>query len=156
MTPAINLVIKKKISHKIHEYKHDTNYSAYGLEAAEKLKVEASRVFKTLAAKVDQNLVIGIVPVNRKLDLKGLAKAVKSKKAVMAEPQEVEKSTGYVLGGVSPLAQKKRLATVLDQSAMGFPSIFVSAGRRGVELELSPGDLIELIKAQVADISVVK
>ncbi|MFE8070274.1 Cys-tRNA(Pro) deacylase [Marinobacteraceae bacterium S3BR75-40.1] len=153
MTPAINLVRQKKIAHQVHEYTHDANSESYGLEAAEKLGLSPEQVFKTLVVEVDKKaLVVGIVPVSAQLSMKQIAKAVGAKKAVMASPAEVERSTGYVLGGVSPLGQKKRLKTVIDESAREFETIHVSAGRRGLEIELSPLDLQGLLDGMFAPI----
>ena len=154
MTPAINLVKKRKISHKIHEYTHDSNAESYGAEAAEKMGVSESQVFKTLVAKLDgKTLAVGIVPVSSSLSLKQLAKAAGGKKAAMADPAEVERSSGYVLGGVSPLGQKKLLKTIIDKSAQEFETIFVSAGKRGLEIELAPQDLAGLLRGEFAPIA---
>ena len=153
MTPAIKLAKKAKVAHHIHSYKHDSNVESYGLEAAEKLAVNAAQVFKTLVVDVGEHkLVVAIVPVTAMLNLKSIAKAVAAKKAVMANKDDVMRSTGYVLGGVSPLGQKKRLTTVIDSSAQGFASIYVSAGRRGLEIELAPADLQQLTQASFATI----
>ena len=146
MTPAINLLKKAKIAHKVHQYEHDSAAESYGLEAAEKLSVDPAQVLKTLVVKLDDNsLCVAILPVGSMLSMKRLAKAQNAKKAVMAEKLEVERVSGYVLGGVSPLGQKKRLKTVLDVSAENFQTIFVSAGKRGLEIELSPQQLIGLL-----------
>ena len=154
MTPAIKLAKKAKIVHKTHEYKHDSNVESYGLEAAEKTGVAAERIFKTLVVDVgDKKLVVAVVPVSTMLNLKAIAKAAKAKKAVMADKNDVMRSTGYVLGGVSPLGQKKRLFTVIDSSAQAHETIYVSAGRRGLEIELSPLDLKQLTHAEFAAIS---
>ncbi|WJG09422.1 Cys-tRNA(Pro) deacylase [Aliiglaciecola sp. LCG003] len=153
MTPAINLAIKQKIAHTVHEYSHDSASESYGLEAAEKLGVAPQRVFKTLVVSLNNNeLVVGIIPVASKLSMKLIAKACDAKKAEMADPASVERSTGYVLGGVSPLGQKKRLKTVIDESAQQFASIYVSAGRRGLEIELSPADLHQAVNGVFASI----
>ena len=142
MTPAINIIKKKKITHKVHEYDHDPASESYGSEAAAKTGVPAERVFKTLVVNLDgKELAVGIIPVSAMLNMKLIAKAMGAKKAVMAAKPDVERSTGYVLGGVSPLGQKKRLRTIIDISAQNFSTIFVSAGRRGLEIELSPDDL---------------
>lgn len=147
MTPAINLAKKHKIKHQVHEYIHDAASESYGLEAAEKMGVTAERVFKTLVVMLDnKDLAVGIVPVSAQLSMKCIAKALGAKKAAMAEKSAVERATGYVLGGVSPLGQKKHLKTVLDASAKNYPTIYVSAGRRGLEIELSPDDLLKLAK----------
>ncbi len=153
MTPAIVLLQKRKIKHHIHSYQHDPHTTSYGLEAAQKLGVDPNRVFKTLVAKVDNHfLVVAVVPVNGSLNLKALAQSVSAKKAVMAEKEEVQRSTGYVLGGVSPVGQKKRLKTIIDNSARALPSIYISAGRRGLEVELASDDLLTLLDAQYGDI----
>ncbi len=153
MTPAITLLQKKSIAHQVHEYQHDPSHPSFGLEAAEKMQVEAERVFKTLVVKLDSHcLVVAIVPVEAKLSLKAIAKAAGGKKAMMADKNEVERSTGYVLGGVSPLAQKKRLKTVIDSSAKVFESIFVSGGKRGLELQLHASDLARVVGATFAQI----
>jgi len=153
MTPAITDARKHNISHRIHEYTHDSSSESYGHEAAEKLGISADRVFKTLVVHLDNNdLAVAVVPVSANLSMKLMARATGAKKAAMADRAEAERSTGYVLGGVSPLGQKKRLKTIIDLSATDFDSIFVSAGRRGLEIELSPDDLKTLTKAMYADI----
>ena len=155
MTPAIDTAKKAGIAFEIHEYHHDAAAESYGLEAAEKLGVAADEVFKTLVVKLDgKALAVGIVPVTGQLGLKQIAKAAGAKKAVMAVPAEVERTTGYVLGGVSPLGQKKRLATYIDASAKGFSKVYVSAGRRGLEIELAPDDLATLCQAGFAPLAV--
>lgn len=138
---------------RIHEYEHDPAAESYGLEAALKLGVAPERVFKTLVANVDADLVVAIVPVACTLDLKALASATNGKRAAMAEMRAAERATGYVAGGISPLGQKKRLRTVLDESALQHETVFVSAGRRGLELELSPHDLSRLTSAVIAPIA---
>jgi len=154
MTPAIDLARKSKITHKVHEYTHDASSESYGLEAAEKLGIPQERVFKTLVVNIDSKmLAVGVVPVSAMLSMKLIAKAVGGKKAVMADKSDVERSTGYVLGGVSPLGQKKRLKTVIDSSAHNFDTIFVSAGRRGLEIELAAEDLGMLLDGVFANIS---
>jgi len=131
-----------KIAHQVHEYEHDPAHESYGLEAASKMGVPAARVFKTLVVRLDQKtLAIGIIPVSSMLSMKQIAKAAGAKKAEMADKSSVERTTGYVLGGVSPLGQKRRLKTIIDSSAKVYPTIYVSAGRRGLEIELSPDDL---------------
>ena len=145
MTPAINLVKKKKIKHTIHSYQHEADHPSYGLEASEKLGISPEQVFKTLVTELgDGSLAVAIIPVNQMLSLKLLAKAAGVKKAEMADKKLVEKATGYVLGGVSPLGQKKALKTFLDDSARSQATIFVSAGKRGLEIELAPADLLQL------------
>jgi len=153
MTPGINLVKKSKISHKVHEYSHDPSSESYGLEAAEKLGVPETKVFKTLVVNLDnKELAVGVIPVSSMLTMKLIAKAAGAKKAVMALQADVERSTGYVVGGVSPLGQKKRLKTFIDVSAKDNPTIYVSAGRRGLEIELSPKDLLKLVNGVLAEI----
>ncbi|MFT4937387.1 MAG: Cys-tRNA(Pro)/Cys-tRNA(Cys) deacylase [Paraglaciecola sp.] len=153
MTPAINLLKKNKIIHKVHQYEHDSTAQSYGLEAAEKLSLDPEQVFKTLMVKLDDNsLCVAILPVGSMLSMKRLAKALNAKKAAMADKLEVERVSGYVLGGISPLGQKKRLKTVLDGSAENFQTIFVSAGKRGLEIEISPQQLISLLSIVPAPI----
>ena len=153
MTPAIQLARQSRIQHAIHEYHHDTTAESYGMEAAEKLGLPPEQVFKTLVVKLDgKDLVVAVIPVVSMLSMKLLAKSAGAKKAVMAEQSEVERTTGYVLGGVSPLGQKKRLKTFIDSSASNFETLFVSAGRRGLEIELKPGDLERLTGGSLAAI----
>ena len=143
--------------HTIRAYEHDPRAHerglSYGQEAALALGIEAERVFKTLLADVDGALTVAVVPVDGQLDLKALASAVGGKKAAMADPAAAERATGYVVGGISPLGQKKRLATVVDASALDFESVLVSAGRRGVDVELAPADLVLLTNARTAPIA---
>ena len=154
MTPGIDIARKAGIEHTVHEYAHDPSSESYGLEAAEKLGVEKLRVFKTLVVSLDgRALAVGVVPVSAMLGMKRIARAAGAKKASMAAPTEVERVTGYVLGGVSPLGQKKRLRTFIDASAAAFQTIYVSAGRRGLEIELSPHDLKALTGASFAEIA---
>ena len=154
MTPAINIAKKNKIIYKVHEYSHDPLHESYGLEASEKLGVEESRVFKTLVVILnDKSLAVCIIPVSSMLNMKLIAKATNSKKASMADKTVVERTTGYVLGGVSPLGQKKLLKTVIHCSAQNFETIYVSAGRRGLDIELNPNDLKKLCKASFFHIS---
>lgn len=151
MTPALDLLKKARAEHRIHSYEHDPKAASYGLEAAEKLGLEAARVFKTLLAASEKGeLLVAVVPVAGTLDLKALAHAAGVKKAEMADPAAAQRSTGYLLGGISPLGQKKRLRTFIDQSAQPFETIFVSAGRRGLEVELSAEVLAEHTKATFA------
>jgi Cys-tRNA(Pro)/Cys-tRNA(Cys) deacylase len=153
MTPAIDVAKKNKVSHTIHEYSHDESSGSYGLEAADKMGVPGERVFKTLVVSVDnRELVVGVIPVSSMLSMKLIAKAVGAKKAAMADKSDVERSTGYVLGGVSPLGQRKRLKTIIDSSAKNYPTVYVSAGRRGLEIELSPDDLAKLTRGKLAEI----
>jgi Cys-tRNA(Pro)/Cys-tRNA(Cys) deacylase len=153
MTPAIKLLKKQKISHTIHEYTHDSSVNSYGEEAAQKMGVDAKSVFKTLVVQSDKMMAVGIVSVSSKLNLKNMAKALGVKKVAMAQPKDVENTTGYILGGVSPLGQKKRLKTVIDESAFLFDSIYVSAGKRGLEVEISPHDLQTLLQADSSQIA---
>lgn len=152
-TPATRLLSDAGITHVLRPYEHDPATTSYGEEAAEALGVEPGRVFKTLLADVDGSLVVGIVPVDRLLDLKALAAAVGGKKAAMAEVERAERSTGYVVGGISPIAQKKALPTVLDDSALAHPTILVSGGQRGLDVELEPNDLISVTDARVGPIA---
>jgi len=153
MTPAINAAKKNRVAHKIHEYDHDESNESYGLEAAEKMGVPAERVFKTLVISLDnEELVVGVIPVDSMLSMKLIAKAAGGKRAAMAGKADVERSSGYVLGGISPLGQKKRLKTIIDSSAENFSTIYVSAGRRGLEIELSPADLAKLTCGALAAI----
>jgi len=156
MTPAIDLVVKKKVKHIIHEYQHESDVAkneSYGLEAAHKLGISADQVFKTLVVNLEQKeLAVAVIPASAKLSMKLIAKAAKAKKAAMADKQDVERSTGYVLGGVSPLAQKKRLRTFIDSSAQNFATIFVSAGKRGLDIELDSEELKQLLSAQFVEL----
>ena len=137
----------------VHAYEHDPAAASYGEEAAEAMGVSQDRVFKTLLAEVDGVLTVGVVPVAAKLDLKALAAAVGGKHAAMADPAAAERATGYVLGGISPLGQRRRLRTVVDGSALAHDSVYVSAGRRGLEVELAPVDLVALTSAVAAPIA---
>jgi Cys-tRNA(Pro)/Cys-tRNA(Cys) deacylase len=140
-TPATIALTKAGISFEVHRYDHDPAASSYGDEAAEALGIDPGRVYKTLFASVDGRLVVGVVPVSGQLDLKALAAAVCGKKAVMARPEDAEQATGYVVGGISPIGQKRAHPTVVDDSANGYETVFVSGGRRGMDLELAPADL---------------
>jgi len=156
MTPAINVVVKAKVDHKIHEYTHDPKAESYGDEAARVLGIKPAQVFKTLLVALNgdnKKLAVGVVPVSGQLDLKAIASALKVKKVTMANPQDAERATGYVVGGISPLGQKKRLPLVLDQSAKEHVTIFMSAGRRGLEIEMSAADLVKLTKGVFSSIS---
>lgn len=151
-TPATVALSAAGVEYTIHAYDHDPSHPSYGEEAAEAMGVSPDRVFKTLVADVDGTLTVAVVPVAGQLDLKALASAVHGKRAAMADPALAERTTGYVRGGISPLGQRKRLPTVLDASACAHPTICVSAGRRGLEVELSPDDLTELTNATLAPI----
>jgi Cys-tRNA(Pro)/Cys-tRNA(Cys) deacylase len=152
-TPATALLSKQKITHRVHAYPHDPRATSYGTEAASALGIEPRQCFKTLVAEVDGTLVVGVVPVSGSLDLKALAAAVGGKRAAMADPGSAERATGYVRGGISPLGQRKRLSTVVDTSAVELTTMYVSAGRRGLEIELAPADLVRLTAATVAAIA---
>jgi Cys-tRNA(Pro)/Cys-tRNA(Cys) deacylase len=152
MTPAINLLKKKGIKFDVLSYEHEPNQKQFGLEAVEKLNLPAAQVFKTLVVEDNtQNLLVAVVPVSQQLNLKMLAKFAGVKKIEMAPQQAVEKSTGYILGGVSPLGQKKQLKTYIHTSAKCFESIYVSAGKRGLEIALNPKDLMTLTRGQYAN-----
>ncbi len=153
MTPAINIAKKYKIKFTVHEYEHDPTVEAYGKEAAEKLGIAPERVFKTLVVANGRDLFVAIVPVLKFLDLKQLAKAAGVKKVAMADIKVVERTTGYIVGGVSPLGQKKLLPTYIDSSAENFETIFVSGGRRGVDIELSPAGLARPLRAVFSSIA---
>lgn len=152
-TPATKLLASAGIDFTEHEYSHDANSASFGLEAAEKLGIDPSRVFKTLIANVDESFAVAIVPVNQQVSLKSLSRALDAKRAHMADPAQAERLTGYVVGGISPLGQKRLLTTVIDESAKQFETILVSGGRRGFDIELSPNDLAELLSAQFAQIA---
>jgi len=153
MTPGIRQAKKAGIKFEIKEYAHDSSAESYGNEAAEALGLSPAQVFKTLMAQSnDGKLVVAVVPVSGSLDLKALAKAFGCKKMEMADPTLAEKSSGYVVGGISPLGQKKRLPTFVDSSAQGLPCIYVSAGKRGLEIALAPNDLLSLTQGKWAAI----
>ena len=152
-TPATTALDRAKVTYTTHAYQHDPKHESYGLEAAERLGLDPRTVYKTLVASVDGSLTVAIVPVERQLDLKALASACKAKKAQMADVKLAERTTGYVAGGISPLGQRKRLPTVIDASAQDHPTIHVSAGRRGLEVELAPSDLQRLTRGTLAPIS---
>jgi Cys-tRNA(Pro)/Cys-tRNA(Cys) deacylase len=147
------LLSKQKVTHRVHAYAHDPRTGSYGTEAASALGIEPRQCFKTLVAEVDGTLVVAVVPVSGSLDLKALAATVGGKRATMADPVSAERTTGYVRGGISPLGQRKRLPTVVDASASDLPTMYVSAGRRGLEIELAPADLVRLTAATVAPIA---
>ena len=152
-TPATAAVAKAKVEHRIHEYRHDPAAPSYGLEAAEQLGVDPAGVFKTLVAEVEGRLAVAVVPVAARLDLKALAAAAGGRKAGMAEAADAERATGYVVGGISPLGHRKRLPVFLDSSMQGRPTVLVSAGRRGLELEIAPADLARLSDGTFADLA---
>lgn len=156
-TPATRALVAAGVEFTEHAYEHDPAAPSYGLEAAEAIGAPPERVFKTLLAQTDlprdHGLLVGIVPVTGQLDLKALAAAVGAKKASMADPALAEKTTGYVVGGISPIGQKRSLTTVLDSSALEHATVFVSGGRRGLDLELLPSDLVAATGATVASIA---
>jgi Cys-tRNA(Pro)/Cys-tRNA(Cys) deacylase len=148
MTPAVVAAERAGIPFTLHEYEHDPRAESYGLEAAEKTGVESARVFKTLVVAQDGALSVAIVPVAAQLDLRALGK-----RAALADRGAAERATGYVPGGISPLGQRKRLPTLLDESALQHETIYVSAGRRGLELEVAPADLVRLTNATVKEMT---
>jgi Cys-tRNA(Pro)/Cys-tRNA(Cys) deacylase len=153
-TPATVALEKGGVAFTVHAYTHDpAGGLSYGAEAAAALGVAPERVFKTLVAEVDGALTVGVVPVSAALDLKALAAAAGGKRAAMADPAAAERSTGYVRGGISPLGQRRALPTVVDASALAHPTVFVSAGRRGLEVELAPADLVALTAAVTAPVA---
>ncbi|MFE6645992.1 Cys-tRNA(Pro) deacylase [Nocardioides sp. NPDC057772] len=152
-TPATVALTKAGIDYTLHPYEHDPRAESYGLEAAEALGVEPARIFKTLMASLDGKLVVGIVPVTGQLDLKALARALGGAKAQMAEVAAAERATGYVAGGISPVGQKRPHPTVVDESATAYETVYVSGGRRGLDLELAPADLVAVTGATVAPIA---
>lgn len=154
-TPATALLARSGVAFTLHPYQHDPRADAFGDEAAAALGVPPERIFKTLIASVDGRLVCAVVPVVARLDLKALAAAVGGKRAEMADPAAAARATGYVLGGISPLGQKSRLRVVVDSSAATFDTVYVSAGRRGLQVELTPGDLVRLAPAELEPIAAV-
>jgi len=151
MTPAIDLAKQQGIAYQVHQYQHDAAAASYGLEASEKLGLAPEQVFKTLVVQLDgKQLAVAVLPVSQQLNMKLMAKALGAKKAEMANAHDVMRSSGYVLGGVSPLGQKKRLPTVIDNSAQQYATIYVSAGRRGLEIELAATDLCQLLQGRFA------
>lgn len=152
-TPAVQALDRAGVAHRVRPYGHDPRAESYGLEAAEALGVDPARVFKTLLADADGRLVVGIIPVSTRLDLKALARAVGARRAAMADPVVAQRATGYVVGGISPLGQKRAHPTVLDSSALGHDTVLVSAGRRGLDVELAPADLVALTSATTAPIA---
>ena len=151
-TTATVALERARIPFTVHEYPHDPRHESYGQEAAQALGVPAERIFKTLIAAVDGALVAGVVPVGGQLDLKALAAAAGGKKAAMADVTAAERATGYVAGGISPVGLRKRLPVVLDASALAHRTVFCSGGRRGLEIELAPADLVRAAGATVASI----
>lgn len=154
-TPAIALLVRQRIAHTTHPYDVPADSPRYGAEVAAALGVPPERVFKSLVTEVDAALTVAVVPVTGELDLKALAAAVGGKRANLADRALAERATGYVRGGISPLGQRRSLPTVIDSSAEGFSTVFVSAGRRGLQVELAPADLIRLTAATTAPIAAV-
>lgn len=153
MTPALDLLKKHRAEHRVHSYEHDPKSASYGLETAEKLGLDPQQVFKTLLASSEKGeLLVAVVPVGGTLDLKALAHAAGVKKCEMADPAAAQRATGYLVGGISPLGQKKRLRTFIDESAQNFATIHVSAGRRGLEVELAAAVLAEHTQGKFAGI----
>jgi len=153
-TPAVRVLERAGVDHTLHPYdpEHPSD-RGHGEAAVAALGADPRQVFKTLVARVDGALTVAVVPVAGTLDLKALASATGGRKAVMAEPADAERATGYVLGGISPLGQKKALPTVVDESALGFATVMVSAGRRGLQVELAPPDLVRLTRARIVPIA---
>lgn len=152
-TPASTALAAAGIPFTLHPYEHDPAAASYGLEAAEALGVEPERVFKTLLADTELGIVVGVVPVTGLLDLKALAAAVGAKRATMADPAVAERRTGYVVGGISPIGQKTRHVTIVDETAQLFDTVFVSGGRRGLDVELTPADLLTATGATYAPLA---
>jgi Cys-tRNA(Pro)/Cys-tRNA(Cys) deacylase len=151
-TPATAALTAAGVAFTLHEYAHDPRAESYGLEAAEALGLDPAQVFKTLVADLDGALVVAVVPVAGWLDLKALARALGGRKATMAAPRDAERATGYVTGGISPVGQKRPLRTVVDSGALDHDTVFVSAGRRGLDLEIAPADLVAVTAATTARI----
>jgi Cys-tRNA(Pro)/Cys-tRNA(Cys) deacylase len=152
-TPATALLARQKVAFELHPYAHDPRSGSYGAEAAGALGVPPGRLFKTLVVSVDGRLAVGVVPVAGSLDLKAIAAALGGKKATMAEPAAAQRGTGYVPGGISPLGHRSRLPVVVDASARDWDTVYVSAGRRGLQVSLAPDDLVRAAKATVAPIA---
>lgn len=152
-TPATVALTRAGVAFTLHEYAHDPRATSYGSEAAEALGLDPDQVFKTLLADLDGELVVAIVPVAARLDLKALARALRGSKAAMADPKAAERATGYVTGGISPVGQKRALRTVVDESAAAYDVVYVSAGRRGLDLGIAPADLVAVTGAITADVS---
>ncbi|OTG63554.1 aminoacyl-tRNA deacylase [Acinetobacter sp. ANC 4470] len=152
MTPACKVLKSNKIEFSIHEYEHDTNAKSFGLEAAKKLNLEVHEVFKTLLVTDSKNYYVAVLPVAHQLSLKKIAVAVGAKKLQMADPKDAERLTGYLVGGISPVGQKKRLKTVVDRSAEVLNKIYVSGGKRGLDIGVKPQDLVQVLGAQFADV----
>lgn len=152
-TPATALLARQKVRFELHPYAHDPRAASYGSEASDALGVPPERLFKTLVVSLDGRLAVGVVPVSGSLDLKAIAAALGGKKAAMAPPADAERATGYVTGGISPLGHRSRLPVVVDASATSWDTVYVSAGRRGLQVSLAPADLIRACSATVAPIA---
>jgi Cys-tRNA(Pro)/Cys-tRNA(Cys) deacylase len=152
-TPATALLARQRVPHTLHPYGHDPRAGSYGAEAAAALGVDPARLFKTLVAAVDGTLAVGVVPVTGSLDLKALAAALGGKRAALADPAAAARATGYVTGGISPLGTRSRLRVAIDASVTDWPTVYVSAGRRGLQVELAPADLVRLTAATVAPLA---
>ena len=152
MTPACKVLKSSAIEFSIHEYEHDVHAKSFGLEAAQKLNLDVKEVFKTLLVTDSKNFYVAVLPVAHQLSLKKIAAAVGAKKLQMAEPKDAERLTGYLVGGISPIGQKKRLKTVIDQSAELLNKIYISGGKRGLDIGIKPQDLIRVLNAQFADV----
>jgi Cys-tRNA(Pro)/Cys-tRNA(Cys) deacylase len=153
MTPAVLALRKAGVRFAVHEYDHDPRSDSFGLEAATALGLDPDRVYKTLLASADGRLVVAVVPVSTKLDLKAMARAAGASKATMADVRDAERATGYVAGGISPFGQRRAHPTVVDETVELWDTVYVSGGRRGLDVEIAPADLIDVTGATVADIS---